>query len=94
MLSEWHIALIVYAVLNVIAFIMFAWDKYKAKEGMWRTKESTLILISLFGPVGATIGMQMVRHKTQKLKFKLVYVFLAIHIALIGYMAYMGYIPF
>ena len=47
----------VYLVLNVIAFLAFVWDKHKAKNDMWRTRESTLILLALFGPFGATIGM-------------------------------------
>ena len=75
--------LAVYAVLNVIAFLAFVWDKHKAQNDMWRTKESTLILLALFGPFGATIGMLTVRHKTKKPKFKLVYLFLIIHIIVI-----------
>jgi uncharacterized membrane protein YsdA (DUF1294 family) len=86
--------LIVYLILNVIAFLAFVWDKHKAKEGMWRTRESTLILLALFGPFGATAGMLAVRHKTQKLKFKLVYIFLVLHIIVIAYLVYKGYISF
>ncbi len=86
--------LIVYLILNVIAFLAFVWDKHKAQEGMWRTRESTLILLALFGPFGATAGMLAVRHKTQKLKFKLVYIFLVLHIIVIAYLVYKGYISF
>ena len=78
--------LAVYIVLNIIAFLAFVWDKHKAKNDMWRTKASTLILLALFGPFGATIGMLTVRHKTQKIKFKLVYLFLIIHIIVIAYL--------
>ncbi len=78
--------LAVYIVLNIIAFVAFVWDKHKAKNDMWRTRESTLILLALFGPFGATIGMLTVRHKTQKIKFKLVYLFLIIHIIVIAYL--------
>jgi uncharacterized membrane protein YsdA (DUF1294 family) len=86
------IILIIYVILNILAFISFVWDKHKAKEDMWRTRESTLLLFALFGPFGATAGMLAVRHKTQKLKFKLVYVFLVIHIIIIAYLAYAGYL--
>jgi uncharacterized membrane protein YsdA (DUF1294 family) len=86
--------LAVYAVLNVIAFLSFVWDKHKAQNDMWRTKESTLILLALFGPFGATIGMLTVRHKTKKPKFKLVYLFLIIHIIVIVYLIWSKTISF
>ena len=77
----------VYVVINASVFTMFAWDKHKAKTDKWRTKESTLLLGALFGPWGAAIGMKVAHHKTQKTKFKLVYVFLVLHIILIAYIA-------
>jgi uncharacterized membrane protein YsdA (DUF1294 family) len=82
--------LIVYVILNIIAFAAFVWDKYKAKEDMWRTRESTLITLAFFGPFGATAGMLLARHKTRKLKFKLVYIFLILHIIVIAFLAYKG----
>lgn len=39
--------LIVYVVLNVIAFAMYVWDKHKAKTDQWRTKESTLLIAEI-----------------------------------------------
>ncbi len=88
------VALGVYIVLNIIAFAMYCWDKHKAKNDQWRTKESTLLIGALFGPFGALAGMLYARHKTQKLKFKLVYVFLVLHIILIGYLVYSGMLAF
>lgn len=82
--------LVVYLILNIVALLAYVWDKHKAINDKWRTKESTLILLALFGPIGATAGMQLVRHKTQKIKFKLVYLFLVIHIAVIAYLVYAG----
>ena len=78
--------LILYILLNVLAFCMFVWDKHKAQKDQWRTKESTLLLSALLGPFGATAGMLLARHKTRKPKFKLVYVFLVLHIILIAYL--------
>lgn len=87
--------LIVYVVLNVIAFAMYVWDKHKAKTDQWRTKESTLLIAALLGPWGAVAGMKFARHKTQKLKFKLVYVFLVLHIIIIlAYLVYSGMLAF
>jgi len=88
------IILLVYIVLNIIAFLAFVWDKHKAKADKWRTKESTLICLAFFGPFGATAGMLAVRHKTRKIKFKLVYLFLVLHIIAIGYLAYRGEFAF
>ncbi len=83
--------LAIYLVINVVVFAMYVWDKYKAKNSKWRTKESTLLLGALFGPWGAVIGMKLAHHKTLKLKFKLVYVFLVLHIVVIAYLWYGGY---
>jgi uncharacterized membrane protein YsdA (DUF1294 family) len=88
------IILLFFVAMNIIAFLAFVWDKHKAQEGMWRTRESTLIGLAFFGPFGATLGMQLVRHKTQKLKFKLVYIFLILHIIVIGYLIYAGKFDF
>jgi uncharacterized membrane protein YsdA (DUF1294 family) len=67
-------------VLNLISFILYGADKAKAKKGSWRIKESTLLIASLLGAFGAWIGMNVFRHKTQKAKFMLVYVFLVLHV--------------
>jgi uncharacterized membrane protein YsdA (DUF1294 family) len=75
----------VYVIINIVALGMYVSDKHKAKSGKWRTKESVLLAWALVGPFGAAAGMQMARHKTKKAKFKLVYVFLLIHLAAIAY---------
>jgi uncharacterized membrane protein YsdA (DUF1294 family) len=71
--------LALYAVLNCIAFLLFAYDKRRAKNNAWRTPENQLLLIAAFGPFGAYSAMLIFRHKTRKLKFFLVPVFLIIH---------------
>ena len=86
--------LAIYILINIVALLMYVWDKHKAKNDQWRTRESTLIILAFFGPFGATAGMLAVRHKTQKLKFKLVYIFLILHIIAIAYLVYAGYISF
>ena len=56
--------------MNLIAFIMFGVDKYKASHDLWRIPESTLILFAfLGGAVGALAGMKVFHHKTRKIKF-------------------------
>lgn len=86
--------LIVYIVLNVISFGMYVWDKHKAKNDQWRTPEKTLLVAALIAPWGATAGMKLARHKTRKLKFKLVYVFLVLHIVILAYLVYAGHLTF
>ena len=78
-----YIAIIVYALLNLISMFMFFSDKRKAVKGKWRTTENALLLSAFLGPFGATLGMHLAHHKTNKAKFKLVYLFLIVHIAVI-----------
>ena len=78
-----YIAIAVYAVLNVISMMMFFSDKRKAVKGKWRTTENALLFSAFLGPFGATLGMHLAHHKTNKPKFKLVYIFLILHIAVI-----------
>ncbi len=78
-----YIAIIVYALLNLISMFMFFSDKRKAVKGKWRTTENALLLSAFLGPFGATLGMHLAHHKTNKPKFKLVYLFLVLHIAVI-----------
>ena len=63
-----------YAVMSVIAFIAYALDKSAAQRGHWRTKESTLHLLSLMGGwPGALLAQSKLRHKSSKQEFKSVY---------------------
>nr|WP_314527339.1 DUF1294 domain-containing protein [uncultured Brevundimonas sp.] len=48
----------------------FAWDKRKARSGLWRTPESTLLLFVLIGGLGAWMGQHLMRHKTRKQPFR------------------------
>ena len=78
------IGIAVYLLLNLISAIMFARDKKKAIKGEWRTTEKALLISALFGPFGAVISMHLAHHKTNKAKFKLVYLFLILHVAIIA----------
>lgn len=71
-----------YALLNLVAAAMYVADKGRAIKGEWRVPESTLLAAALVGPFGAAAAMSAAHHKTRKPKFKLVYVFLALHVAL------------
>ena len=72
---------ILYAALNAVSFTLYGLDKFKAKQQRWRISEQTLLMAAFFGPVGAWLGMQRFRHKTQKPLFRtLVPLFIGIHV--------------
>ena len=57
--------------INVIAFLVYDIDKWKAKKSLWRIRETALLgLAVLGGSIGAWLGMKVWRHKTMHKKFK------------------------
>ena len=45
-------------VINVITFLVYGIDKWKAKQGSWRISEATLLLLAVIGgSIGALLGM-------------------------------------
>lgn len=55
-----------FAVMSLIALILYKADKVKAEKGKWRTKEATLLGFGFFGgALGALAGMKLFRHKTR-----------------------------
>ena len=69
-MDEWKIfALIAYAALNLVVFLLFATDKCKARFDCWRVSERTLHISAWFGILGAWMGILICRHKTQKSEF-------------------------
>jgi uncharacterized membrane protein YsdA (DUF1294 family) len=59
------------ALVNLAAFTVFAWDKYCARNGMWRVAESTLLTLAAVGGSPAMIaGQYALRHKTWKEPFR------------------------
>lgn len=56
--------------LNLLTFIIYGIDKLKAKNAKWRISEATLIFFAIIGgSIGAWLGLQVWRHKTQHKKF-------------------------
>lgn len=62
----------IFYAINIICFLAFAIDKFKAASGDYkhRTPEKVLLTLALLGgaPLGV-VSMLVFRHKTQKLKF-------------------------
>lgn len=69
-------------IMCLVSFILFGADKSKAKRHAWRIPEKVLFGSALIGgALGALIGMQVFRHKTKHLSFKiLIPLFLVLNI--------------
>lgn len=62
--------LIYLLIINALGFLLMLVDKFKARNGMWRIPEATLMgVAALGGSIGSLAGMYLVRHKTQHPKF-------------------------
>lgn len=59
--------------INILTFLLFLIDKFKAVNGLWRIKESTLLFFTIIGgSIGALLGMYLVKHKKNKSIFNIV----------------------
>lgn len=70
------------ALLNIQSCYLFYQDKQLARRGAYRIPEKRLLWSGLLGGIGAFVAMNIFRHKTQHLRFKiLIPIALAINIA-------------
>ena len=75
--SPWGILLCWLLVINLVTFLVFGLDKWKAKrkekrESVRRVPEKTLFLLSAIGgSVGALLGMRVFHHKTLHRSFRI-----------------------
>ena len=64
--------IMLYFVMSVITFIVYAFDKHAAKTGAWRVSESTLHLLELgCGWPGALLAQKIIRHKCRKTSYQI-----------------------
>jgi len=60
-----------YGAASLVCFACYAADKSAARAGRWRVRESTLLLLGLFGGwPGAIVAQQVLRHKSRKASFR------------------------
>lgn len=81
--------LVIYLILvNVIGFLTFGLDKWKARSNRWRIRESTLFLLAaLGGSLGCLIGMKIFHHKTKHKSFTIgIPAILILECLLLGYL--------
>ncbi|MDY4552642.1 MAG: DUF1294 domain-containing protein [Parabacteroides sp.] len=58
-------------IVNVLAFIIYGFDKYQARKAGRRIPEATLLIwAGIGGSIGAWMGMKLWHHKTLHKKFK------------------------
>ena len=76
-------------VINIVTFLVYGIDKWKAKQGSWRISEAILLILAVIGgSIGALLGIKVWHHKTMHKKFKYgVPTILIIQIILIGYLS-------
>ena len=61
-----------FIVINLLTFLLYGLDKYKAIRQEWRIPERALLLMAFMGGAfGALSAMRIFRHKTRKGRFKL-----------------------
>ena len=62
---------LVWAVINLIVFLLYGADKRRARKNAWRIPEKTLLAGTwLTGGVGAWLAMRTFRHKTKHIAFQ------------------------
>lgn len=65
---------ILYLAMSTVTAIAYALDKFRAAKGKWRISEGTLHLFELAGGwPGAFAAQRILRHKTRKLSFQVVF---------------------
>ncbi len=74
---RWHVPwqfAAAYLVMSMVTLMAYAFDKSAAVEGRWRTSEAGLLLLGLVGGwPGAIVGQQLLRHKSSKREFRVVF---------------------
>lgn len=64
----------IYLIASLVTFLVYAQDKSAAQRSSWRTPERTLHLLSLLGGwPGAHCAHALLRHKSKKQSFRIVF---------------------
>lgn len=84
--------LIYLVIINIIAFIAYGIDKWKAQRKRWRISEKMLFLLAIIGgSLGALAGMYTFHHKTLHKKFVLGVPLILVIQVIIFYLYYLYY---
>ena len=62
--------ILIFLAINVVTFVVYGIDKWKAKHAKWRINETQLMALAVLGgSIGAWLGMKIWHHKTMHKKF-------------------------
>ena len=77
-------------IINIVTFLVYGIDKWKARKTMWRIREASLLMLAVLGgSIGAWLGMKVWHHKTQHKKFRYgIPAIIIIQLVIIGYFLY------
>ena len=91
LLSGFGIMVMFFITWNIFTFALFANDKKRAEKDKTRIGETALISYSfLLGGPGAYLSMRVFRHKTDKIKFKLLIpLSIIVDFAVLSFLAFM-----
>ncbi|MFV8781005.1 DUF1294 domain-containing protein [Microbulbifer sp. SA54] len=68
------VILLAYGVFSLLTYLLYYLDKSAARQGRWRTKESSLHLLALAGGwPGALVAQKTLRHKSRKQPFRFIF---------------------
>ena len=71
MTSNIKVALYYLIAVNLLTFVTYGIDKWKARKNHWRVREATLLLLAVLGgSIGALLAMKVFQHKTLHKKFR------------------------
>ncbi|NJM87815.1 MAG: DUF1294 domain-containing protein [Hydrococcus sp. RU_2_2] len=77
--------LILYTLMSLLTFVLYADDKSRAKQKRWRIPENTLHFCELTGGwLGAFVAQKILRHKNRKVSYQLVF-WIIVGIHLVGW---------
>ena len=78
-------------IINIITFLVYGIDKWKARKSLWRIREASLLMLAVLGgSIGAWLGIKVWHHKTQHKKFRYgIPAIIIFQIAVIGYFFYL-----
>ncbi|MGH8492426.1 MAG: DUF1294 domain-containing protein [Moraxellaceae bacterium] len=78
----------IYLGMSILALTLYQVDKSAAQQGYWRTAESTLHLCAFLGGwPGALYAQQLLRHKSRKLEFLVIFwITIAANIGVLAYL--------
>ena len=83
-----YVLLVLFVLVNLVAFALMGVDKQRARTHQWRVPEKTLFLLVIVGgSVGALLGMWTFHHKTRHWYFRYgIPAILVVQLALAGWL--------